>query len=68
MEMVDKTGQPRSDEELQEAIDCVTTIMLKHATVLPMLTVNALSIVDCLRELQTIRHLLKDARRKRLEG
>ena len=52
MAMEDKTGEPRSDEEVQEAIDCVTTIMVKHATVLPFFTVHALLILDCLRELQ----------------
>ena len=55
MGMTDMTGQPRSDEELQEGIDCVTTIMVKHTTVLPMFTVNALLIRDCLIELQTRR-------------
>ena len=53
--MVDKTGEPRSDEELQEAIDCVKTIMVKHSTVLPLFTVHALLILDCLRELQARR-------------
>ena len=52
MSMMDMTGQPRSDEELQEAIDCITTIMVKHSTVLPFLTVHALLIRDCLKELQ----------------
>ncbi len=56
MGMVDMTGRPRSDEELQEAIDCITTIMVKHATVLPMLTVNALCIRNCLQELQQRRY------------
>lgn len=52
MGMVDMSGQPRSDEELQEAIDCVKTIMVKHSLVLPLFTAHALLIVDCLRELQ----------------
>lgn len=60
--MVDMSGQPRSDEELQEAIDCITTIMVKHATVLPLLTVNTTNIRDCLRELQKRRQ--QDARTK----
>jgi len=68
MGMVDMTGQPRSDEELQEAIDCVRTIMVKHSTILPLFTVHALTIVDCLQELQGLRRLLEEARRKRLEG
>jgi len=67
MEMIDKTGQPRSDEELQEAIDCVKTIMVKHSTVLPLFTVHALTILNCLQELQNLRKLLAEARRKRLE-
>jgi len=66
-EMVDKTGESRSDEELQEAIDCVKTIMVKHSTVLPLFTVHALLILNCLVELQVLRRLLGEARRKRLE-
>lgn len=65
--MVDKTGQPRSDEELQEAIDCVKTIMVKQPTVLPFFTVHALTILNCLQELQNFRRLLEEARRERLE-
>ena len=67
MGMVDMTGKPRSDEELQEAIDCVKTIMVKHSTVLPFFTVHALLILNCLQELQTLRQLLKEAREKRLK-
>ena len=68
MSMVDMSGKPRSDEELQEAIDCVKTIMVKHPTALPFFTVHALLILNCLEELQSIRKLLAEARRKRLEG
>lgn len=68
MTMTDMTGQSRSDEELQEAIGCVKTIMVKHSTVLPFFTVHALLILDCLRELQKLRQLLEEARRKRLVG
>ncbi len=64
--MIDMSGEPRSDEELQEAIDCVGTIMVKHSTVLPFFTVHALLILDCLRELQHVRQLLKTARETRL--
>jgi len=55
MGMADISGTPRSDEEIQEAIDCVKTIMVKHSTVLPLFTVHALLILDCLRELQSRR-------------
>jgi len=65
---IDKTGQPRSDEELQEAIDCVKTIMVKHPTVLPFFTVHALLILNCLEELQTLRRLLEEAKTRRLNG
>ena len=54
--MVDMSGQPRSDEELQEAIECVKLIMVKHSSVLPLFTVHALLILDCLRELQQRRN------------
>ena len=66
--MVDKTGQPRSDEELQEAIDCVKEIMTKQPLVLPLFTLHAGIIKDCLVELQNLRRLLTEARRKRQEG
>ncbi len=65
-EMIDMTGKSRSDEELQEAIDCVKTIMVRHSTVLPFFTVHALLILNLLQELQTMRRLLKEAQRKRL--
>ena len=64
--MIDMTGQPRDDEELQEAIDCVKTIMVKHSLVLPLLTVHAGIIINCLEELQGLRKMLAEARRKRL--
>ncbi|MBA7697026.1 hypothetical protein ES703_105684 [subsurface metagenome] len=67
MVMIDETGQPRSDEELQEAIDCVKAIMVKHSTVLPFFTVHAVLILNCLQELQTLRQMLKEARKKRVE-
>ena len=67
-EMIDMSGQPRSDEELQEAIDVCKQIMVKSALVLPLFTVNAGTIVNCLEELQTMRRLLAEAKRKRLEA
>lgn len=55
---IDKTGQPRSDEELQEAINAVIEIMVKHSTALPIFTVHALLILDCLKELQQLRKII----------
>lgn len=66
-EMIDKSGQPRSDEELQEAIDACKQIMIKQPLVLPLFTVHAGIIVNCLEELQMMRRLLAEAKRKRLE-
>jgi len=64
-EFIDKTGEPRSDEELQEAIDCVKEIMVKHSTTLPFFTVHALLIADCLKELQFLRKMIKEARERK---
>ncbi len=58
--MTDMTGEPRSDEDLQDAIICINTVMVKHALVLPLLTVHAGIIRDCLLELQQRRQ--QDAR------
>lgn len=50
--IIDMTGQPRSDEDIQDALNAVNEIMVKHAMVLPLFTVHAGTIRDCLRELQ----------------
>jgi len=68
MGMVDMTGQPRSDEDLQEAIDACKQIMVKHSLVLPLFTIHAGIIVNCLEELQTMRRLLAEAKRRREGG
>ena len=59
MEVIDKTGEPRSDKELQDAINCITEIMVKHPLALPLLTVHANIIRDCLLELQLRRRIGK---------
>ena len=64
----DTTGQPRSDEDLQEAITACKTILVKHSLVLPLFTVHAGIIIECLEELKFIRGRLKEAREKRLSG
>lgn len=50
--MVDKTGEPRSDKELQEAIEAVKQAMVKPPITHPMLVVNLLAIKELLLELQ----------------
>ncbi len=67
--MEDITGTLRSDEEIQEAINCVKTTMVTHSTELPLFTVHALLILDCLRELQSYREIIARLKRKqKLEG
>ena len=65
--MIDMSGQPRSDEDLQEAIDVCKQIMIKQPLVLPLFTVHAGIIVNCLEELQMMRRLLAEAKQKRLK-
>ena len=60
--IVDRTGQPRADGEIDEAISAVETIMVKHATVLPLFTVHAGIIRDCLIELR-VRRLRDESER-----
>ncbi len=47
----DRTGEPRSIEELYEALDAVTLIMVKQPLVLPLFTVHSGIIRDALVEL-----------------
>lgn len=65
LEMTDETGKPRSDEDLQEAIDCVKTIMIEHNTVLPIFTVHAMMIKEFLEELKFYRSLIAEQHAKR---
>ena len=53
--MIDRTGEPRDNDEIEEAISAVETIMVRHATVLPLFTVHAGIIRDCLFELKVRR-------------
>jgi len=56
MVMTDMSNQPRSDEDLQEAIDAIEIVAVKHALLLPpMLAVNLMNIRQCLQELQVRR-------------
>lgn len=52
MEITDRTGQPVTDEELDEALKAVQTILLKQPTVLPLFTVNGMTIRRALIELK----------------
>ena len=60
MVMVDRTGQPRDDEEIDEAINAVEIIVVKYSTVLPLFTIHAGIIRDCLIELK-VRRIKEEA-------
>jgi len=51
LRIVDQTGQPRSNQEIHDALEAVTEIMLKKPLVLPLFTVHAGIIKDALTEL-----------------
>lgn len=55
MEFKDRTGQPATLEELNDAIHAVEQILLKQATVLPLFTVNGMTIRRALLELRARR-------------
>lgn len=61
MEIIDRTGQPVTDEELDEALKAVETILVKHSLVLPLFTINSMSIRRALIELKQRRELDKKA-------
>lgn len=60
LEVTDKSGQPRSDQDLQEGIDTLTRIMAAPwATAQPELLLVIPTLLDCLRELQALRVEIK---------
>jgi len=54
----DRTGQPRGDKEVREAIDTMKQVMIKHAMVLPIVTLQSGVIIESLEELLLHRKLL----------
>lgn len=55
MTFIDKSDEPTSIEDIEEALHTVEVIMVKHALVLPMFTVNAGNIRRCLQEYLALR-------------
>ena len=62
--MTDQSGTPRSDEDLQEAIDTVKKQMISRTIENPMLEVMLPTIIECLTELQGFRELVKKIKAK----
>ena len=57
--ITDLTGQLRSDQDLQEALDAATREMVSRSMGNPELKVMLPTIIECLRELQDFRKLVK---------
>ncbi len=49
--MLDMTGTPRSDEDLEDAINAIKVVMVKHFLKIPILTVHCGIIKNGLEEL-----------------
>ena len=62
---VDMTGEPRSDEDLDEAISVCKEVAIKHTLAIPILTIHIMDIINQLEELKYIRGKLKEARAQR---
>ena len=60
---VDLTGTRRSDEDLQDAIDVISKLMVKPPMEYPELAVNLMSIRELLAELQALRKVIQDAQK-----
>ena len=68
VKFTDKTGQPRSDEDLQQAIDVCSQVAVKHTLEIPILTIHIMDIIALLKELQALRKLIADLREKKKES
>ncbi len=67
--MTDLSGEPRSDEDLQEALDVLKSVFVNNRLDLPpMLTVMLPTTIECLVELQGFRELVKKIKAKQAEG
>lgn len=58
VEMIDESGKPQSDEDLQDAITTIEKLLIKPPMELPMLAVMLPTIRQLLKELQTIRKVI----------
>ena len=66
--IIDQSGQSRSDQDLQDAIDAVTREMVVLAPGNPQLIVMLPTIRECLVELQGFREIVKRIKAKQAEG
>lgn len=69
LNIIDQSGQPRSDEDLQEAIDALKKGMIDRRMVLPPEIVVLLpTAIECLIELQGFRELVKKIKAKQAQS
>lgn len=69
LDFIDESGKPRSEEDLQEGIDVLSKIMVSaRSTAPPELIVMIPTLLDCLRELQDFRELVKKIKAKQNAG
>jgi len=59
--IIDRSGEPRSDEDIQEAIDAVTREMVSRNPGNPELMVMFPTIIESLNELLRLREFIKKA-------
>ena len=60
IDIIDESGKPRSDADIQEAIDLLTKIMVtSRMTADPELVVMVPTLLDLLREMQSIRKMIQ---------
>ena len=60
IDIIDESGKPRSDADIQEAIDLLTKIMVtSRMTADPELVVMIPTLLDLLREMQSIRKMIQ---------
>jgi len=65
LNFVDESGQPRSDQDLQEAIDTVVKEMVSRTPGNPQLIVMFPTIIECLQELQGLRRVISEHAEKK---
>lgn len=58
--MIDRTGQPITDKELDDAIHAVEQILMHKPLTLPIFTVNGMAIRRALLELRVIKQKNKE--------
>ena len=69
IDIIDESGKPRSDADLQELIEYLTkTMVSSRGTADPGLIVLIPTALDLLSELQGFRELVKKIKAKQAEG